>query len=45
MLKTTGSTRFAANPKETKGKFGGDSVVDDVVVGSEATNPIKRKIR
>ena len=42
MLKTTGSTGSIANPEETKGGVGGDSVVD-VVGGSEATNPTKGK--
>ena len=42
MLKTTGSTGSAANPKETEGEVGGDSVVD-VVGGGEATNRTKGK--
>ena len=42
MLKTRGSTRSVANPKETKGGVSGNSVVD-VVGGDEATNPTKRK--
>ena len=44
MLKTTGSTGSAANPKETESEIGGDSVVGDSMVGGdEATNPTKRK--
>ena len=43
MLKTTGNTGSAANPKETKGRVGGDSVVGNVVGSGEATNPTKRK--
>ena len=39
MLKITGSTRSAANPKGTKNKSGGNSIVDDSMVGGgEATN-------
>ena len=43
MLKTTGSTRSTANPKKTKGKDDGNSVVGNLVGGGEATNPTKRK--
>ena len=43
ILKTTGSTRSAANPEKTKGKVGGNSVDDNMVNGNEAINPIKRK--
>ena len=44
MLKTTGSTGSAANPKEIKGEVGGDSMVDNSIVrGGKATNPIKGK--
>ena len=43
MLKTTRNTGFAVNPEETKGRVGGDSVVGNVVGGSKATNPTKRK--
>ena len=43
MLKTTKCIGSVANPKKTKGEVGGDSVVGDMVGGSEATNPIKRK--
>ena len=43
MLKTIGNTGSAANPEETKGKVGGNSVVGNIVVGGEATNPTKRK--
>ena len=43
MLKTTGSTRFAANTKETEGEVGDDSVVGDLIDSSEATNPTIRK--
>ena len=43
MLKTTGSTRSAANPEETEGEVGGNSVVGNVVGGGEATNPTKGK--
>ena len=43
MLKTTRNTGFAANPKETKGEVGGNSVVEDMVSGNEATNPTKGK--
>ena len=43
MLRITKSTRSAANPKETKGKVGGDSVVGDMVGGGEATNLTKGK--
>ena len=43
MLKTIGSTGSATNPKETKSKVGGNSVVGNMVGGGEATNPIKRK--
>ena len=44
MLKTTGSTGSAANPKETESEIGGDSVVGDSMVGGdEATNPTKEK--
>ena len=42
MLKTTGSTRSVASPKETEGGVGGNSVVN-VVGGGEATNPTKGK--
>ena len=49
MLKTTRSNRFAANPKKTKGKAGGDSVVGDSVIGggevTKPKNPTKRKIK
>ena len=43
MLKTTKSTGFTTNPKETEGKVGGNSVVGDLVGGGKATNPTKRK--
>ena len=43
MLKTTRNTGFTANPKESEGGVGDDSVVGDVVGGGEATNPTKRK--
>ena len=43
MLKTTGNTGFTANPEETEGGVGDNSVVGNVVGGSEATNPTKRK--
>ena len=43
MLKTTGSTRSAVNPKETKGGVGGNRIVGNVVDGGEATNPTKGK--
>ena len=44
MLKITGSTRFAANPKETKGEVGGNSVDGDSMVdGNKAINSTKRK--
>ena len=43
MLKTTGNTESAANPKEIEGGVGGNSVVGNVVGGNKATNPIKRK--
>ena len=44
MLKTTKNTRFAANPEETNGGVGGDSVVGDSMVGGgESTNPTKGK--
>ena len=44
MLKTTGSIGSATNPKETEDEVGGDSVVDDNMVGGgKAINPIKRK--
>ena len=43
MLKTIGSTGFAANPKETKGKISCNSMVSNMVDGGEATNPTKRK--
>ena len=43
MLKTTRSTGSAANPEETKGGVVGDSMVGDVVGGSEATNPTKER--
>ena len=43
MLKTIENTGSAANPEETKGGDGGNSVVGDVVSGGEATIPIKRK--
>ena len=40
MLKTTRSTRSAANPEQTEGKVRSGSVDCDVVDGGEATNPI-----
>ena len=43
MLRITGSTKSAANPKETQGKVDGNSVVGNLVGGGEATNPTKRK--
>ena len=43
MLKTTRSTRSTTNPKETKGGVDGDSVFGNMIGGSKATNPIKRK--
>ena len=44
MLKTTGSTGSAANPKETKGEVGGDSMVGNSIVGGgEAINFTKGK--
>ena len=44
MLKTTGNTGSGANPEETEGEVGGDSVVgNNMVGGNEATNPIKGK--
>ena len=44
MLKITGSTGFAANPKETKGEIGGNSMIGNSMVGgNEATNPTKGK--
>ena len=44
MLKTTGSTGSAANPKEPEGEVDGNSVAGDSIIGDgEATNPIKRK--
>ena len=47
MLKTTGSTRSAADPKEIKGKGNGDSVVSNSVVSGVETfnqaNSIKSK--
>ena len=43
MLKTTESTRLAANLKETEGEVGGDSVVGNLIGGGEATNPTKGK--
>ena len=43
ILKTTGSTKSVANPKETKGKVGGNSIVGDMVSSGEAINSIKRK--
>ena len=44
LLKTTKSTGFAANPKETKGEVGGISVDGNSMVdGGEATNLTKEK--
>ena len=43
MLKITRSTGFAANPKETEGEVGGNSLVGNLVSDGEATNPTKRK--
>ena len=43
MLKTTESTGSVANPKETKCEISSNSVLSDVVSGSEATNPTKGK--
>ena len=43
MLKTTGSTRSAANSEETEGGVSGDSMVGDMVGGGKAINPVKRK--
>ena len=44
MLKTIGSTWFAANSKETESEIGGNSVVGNRIVdGSEATNSTKGK--
>ena len=37
MLKITGSTRSAANPKETKGKANGNSMVGNSMVGGSKT--------
>ena len=43
MLKTTGSTGSTANPEETKGEVGGNSVVGNLVGGDKTTNSTKRK--
>ena len=43
MLKTIGSTGSEANPKETKGKVGGKSIVGNLISSGDATNSIKRK--
>ena len=44
MLKTTRSTESAANPKETEGEVGGNSVVGNSMVGGgEAINSTKGK--
>ena len=44
MLKTTGSTRFTANPEKTEDKAGGNSMFGNSIVGGDkATNSIKRK--
>ena len=43
MLKTTGSTKSAANLKETEGKIGDDNVVGNWVDGGKATNSTKGK--
>ena len=44
MLKTTRSTGSVKSLKETKGKVGGNNVVDDNMVGGgKVTNPTKRK--
>ena len=43
MLKTTGSTEFAASPKKTKSEVSGNNVVGDLVGSGEATNPTKEK--
>ena len=44
MLKTTGSTGFAANLEKTKGEVGSDSMVGDSMIdGGKATNPTKGK--
>ena len=43
MLKTTGGTESATNPKEIKGEVSSDSVVGKLVDGGEATNSTKGK--
>ena len=43
MLRMTGSTGFAANPKETEVEVSGNNVVGDLVGSNEATNHTKRK--
>ena len=43
MLKTSGSTKSAANLKETKGGVGSNSVVGNMISGGEATNSTKGK--
>ena len=43
MLKTTESIWSAANPKETEGEVGSNSIVSDMVDSGKATNPIKGK--
>ena len=43
MLKTTKSTGFAINSKETESKVGSDSVISNLVSDSKATNPTKGK--
>ena len=43
MLRTTGSTRFVANPDEIEGEVNSDSIIGNLVCGNEATNPIKGK--
>ena len=43
MLKTIWSTGPATNSKKTKGEVGGDSIAGNIVGGSEAIKPTKRK--
>ena len=44
MLKTTGTTRSAANPEKTESEVGGNSMVgNSMVCDGKATNPTKGK--